>query len=289
MKNALIAGSFPGPDCTSGPPTTNINNLIEDGSCSGNGVNFMSGDPRVGTLADNGGPHVGAGQATPLQTHALLPDSPAIDAGDPATCLAADQRGFPRNDLRYDIGAFELQHADSDTVIKVFSDTVTHSFGPTWVSVTLSLTDTGALTVTKHLACPGGTCDDGELSATWWIDSSLNAGLPLTVSFCYTAELSSVTNEESLRAFRWYTGTTGVLTWTLPISTGLTVADGCVTLTGIEAFSAWTLKDVSEGAAIPTAGGRRRHRRRGVSRPLWRACSRSAGRRSGADGNKPLL
>ncbi len=253
IKNTLIAGSFPGPDCTSGPPTTNINNLIEDGSCSGNGVNFISGDPRVKPLADNGGLRVGAGQATTLQTHALLPASPAIDAADPATCLPTDGRGEARDDLRCDIGAFEVQYADSDTVSKTFSDTVTHSFGPTWVSVTLALTDTGALTVTKHLACPGGTCDPGELPATWHITSALSDGLPITVSFCYTPELSGVADAASLRAFRWHTGTTGVLTWTLPISTGLTVADGCVTLTGIEAFSAWTLKDVSTGAETPTA------------------------------------
>jgi streptogramin lyase len=62
-------------------------------------------DPRLGPLQDNGGP-------TP--TMALLPDSPAIDAGDPNFVGPPDwdQRGegFPRiSNGRVDIGAFEVQ------------------------------------------------------------------------------------------------------------------------------------------------------------------------------------
>ena len=96
------------------------------------------------------------------------------------------------------------------------------------------MTDTGALTITKHLACPGGTCDGGELPATWHITSTLSAAPPLTVSFCYTQELAAVTDEASVRAFRW---DSDAMTWTLPISTGLTVDDvnHCVTLTGVVA------------------------------------------------------
>ncbi len=55
-------------------------------------------DPRLGTLAHNGGP---------TQTCALLPDSPAIDAGDPKA-PATDQRDYDRQDKAPDIGAFEL-------------------------------------------------------------------------------------------------------------------------------------------------------------------------------------
>ena len=64
-------------------------------------------DPRLGPLADNGGP-------TP--THALLTGSPAIDAGNPAVpgsggtaCEPTDQRGVARPQrAACDAGSFEL-------------------------------------------------------------------------------------------------------------------------------------------------------------------------------------
>ena len=56
-------------------------------------------DPKLGPLADNGGPTL---------TMALLPGSPAIDAGNTSLAPATDQRGFPRPaGLAADIGAFE--------------------------------------------------------------------------------------------------------------------------------------------------------------------------------------
>jgi predicted outer membrane repeat protein len=57
--------------------------------------------PELAPLADNGG-------QTP--THALLPNSPALDQGSPTACPATDQRGVPRpQGSRCDIGAFELE------------------------------------------------------------------------------------------------------------------------------------------------------------------------------------
>jgi Ca2+-binding RTX toxin-like protein len=71
-------------------------------------------DPGLGPLGDNGG-------AT--QTHALLPGSPALDAGDPAApgsgrtaCEATDQRGAPRN---CDVGAYEQVLCQKVTVNRV--------------------------------------------------------------------------------------------------------------------------------------------------------------------------
>lgn len=58
-------------------------------------------DPRLAPLADNGGP---------TRTHALLPDSPAIDAGNNIAALGADQRGRSRvSGAAADIGAYEVQ------------------------------------------------------------------------------------------------------------------------------------------------------------------------------------
>ncbi|MBN2391583.1 MAG: hypothetical protein JXR84_12735 [Anaerolineae bacterium] len=183
----------------------------------------------------------------------LQANSPAIDAGDPnrLACPAVDLDGALRDDLRCDIGAFERVYSNGDTVIKTdFIGGVPYSFGPTWVSMTLSAVDSGTVTVTKHIAYPGGTYQIGEVAVTWWITSDLSAGWPITLGLCYTdAEITGLT-ETGLRAFRW-----DGMQWTTPISTGLTVnADAnCVILTGITEFSAWTLKDISTGAATPTA------------------------------------
>ncbi|MGB8212716.1 MAG: choice-of-anchor Q domain-containing protein, partial [Anaerolineales bacterium] len=78
-------------------------NLIGDASCSP----ALSGDPKLGPLADNSGP---------TWTMALLPGSPAIDVGNDATCLATDQRGITRpQGVHCDIGAFEVVAAPTAT------------------------------------------------------------------------------------------------------------------------------------------------------------------------------
>ncbi|MCB0156111.1 MAG: CSLREA domain-containing protein, partial [Anaerolineae bacterium] len=105
LKNTIVAASPSGGNC-SGSLTSLGYNLSSDNSCglsaSGDQQNV---DPLLGSLADNGGLS---------QTHALLADSPAIDAGDPAFAAPPDndQRGsgFPRiNNDRVDIGAFETE------------------------------------------------------------------------------------------------------------------------------------------------------------------------------------
>ncbi len=91
-------------------------NLIGDGTgqdafgdgVNGNQVGTSSNpiDPLLGPLADNGGP---------TQTHALLPGSPAIDAG--SSIEPFDQRGAPflRDDGNgVDVGAYELQNDPAD-------------------------------------------------------------------------------------------------------------------------------------------------------------------------------
>ena len=76
-----------------------------------NGDQTGVNNPGLGSLADNGGPATISGQAT--FTHALLPDSLAIDTG--SYCGATDQRGVPRPQdgdgdtvAVCDIGAFEV-------------------------------------------------------------------------------------------------------------------------------------------------------------------------------------
>lgn len=103
LTNTILANSRGGGDCVTGTISTNRYNLIEDGSCSDTAIGLVTGDPRLGPLADNGGP---------TATYALLPGSPAINAGDPAFTPPPDfdQRGagFPRvQQGQLDIGAVE--------------------------------------------------------------------------------------------------------------------------------------------------------------------------------------
>ena len=95
-------------------------NLVESAD-PGNGVvdgvegNQVGVDPMLGPLADNGGPTL---------THALLPGSPALDAGDPTFTpnmfvppLDHDQRSSPFVRVaggRVDIGSLELQNVVPD-------------------------------------------------------------------------------------------------------------------------------------------------------------------------------
>src|SRR5207248_6130002 len=82
-------------------------------------------DPMLGPLQDNGGPTF---------THALLPGSPAIDAGDPSFAPPPffDQRGpgFDRvSGSRIDIGSFEVQAGGTPTPTS--TPTATSSASPT--------------------------------------------------------------------------------------------------------------------------------------------------------------
>jgi len=109
LKNTIIANSRNTSDCYSiGDTQLNGVNLIEDGSCGAP----LSGDPKLGSLKDNGGL---------TRTHALLDGSPALDAGRCSSFV--DQRGVSRPQPeggRCDIGAYEhipvTQNSVSPTV-----------------------------------------------------------------------------------------------------------------------------------------------------------------------------
>src|SRR5262245_259917 len=107
ITNTILAGNtagFAGPDLF-GVLTSQGHNLIGDGS-GGSGftdTDLVGTDPLLGPLQDNGGPTF---------THALLPGSLALDAGDNTDAPEFDQRGpgFPRTvSGTIDIGAFEVQ------------------------------------------------------------------------------------------------------------------------------------------------------------------------------------
>ncbi len=110
LKNTIIANNTDA-NCAfdlGGKTTSQGHNLSSDNTCKLNASSDLKNtDPKLAPLADNGGP---------TQTHALLLDSPAIDAGDGNGCPDEDQRGGPRpvdgpdddSDPECDIGAYEF-------------------------------------------------------------------------------------------------------------------------------------------------------------------------------------
>lgn len=112
-RNTIIAGneveSTPGAPDLYGSLTSSGYNLIGNTS-GGSGfasTDLLNVDPLLGPLQDNGGP---------TWTRALLPDSPAIDAGDNTDAPPFDQRGLARifdgngdGTATIDIGAYEVQ------------------------------------------------------------------------------------------------------------------------------------------------------------------------------------
>lgn len=102
LANTILGPTGQGANCDISRMwlTTGGHNLDSDGSCALRGPGDLSAvDPRLAPLADNGGGTL---------THALLPDSPAIDAADRALCPPTDQRGAARPaGAGCDIGAFE--------------------------------------------------------------------------------------------------------------------------------------------------------------------------------------
>ncbi|CAG0937549.1 hypothetical protein TFLX_06487 [Thermoflexales bacterium] len=169
LRNNILANSGDGGDCWIVPNTgviiaENTNNLIEDGSCSTGGVNFQSGDPQLGLLADNGGP-LAAGHV--ISTYALLEDSPALDTGNNATCPASDQRHLARpQGAACDRGAYERGPLHLDLHVTPDVEAPYHGL----VTYTLVLTNTGAATdpglwLTDTLP-PGVTFADWIISPT---------------------------------------------------------------------------------------------------------------------------
>jgi CSLREA domain-containing protein len=133
LQSTIVAGNSAGgggPDIN-GTVQSDGYNLLQD--TSGTTINLNSGagpdltnvDPRLGPLQNNGGL---------TQTHALLSDSPAIDAGKNFSGSTMDQRGAARSlDITTianvadatDIGAFEFHvvaPASGSIVVNVLSD-----------------------------------------------------------------------------------------------------------------------------------------------------------------------
>ncbi len=98
LKNTIVAYSAGSGNCGGSAVTSLGHNLDSVNTCGFSVTgDITSTDPMLGPLASNGG-------AT--STRALLPGSPAINAGTDSGCPATDQRSFARISP-CDIGAFE--------------------------------------------------------------------------------------------------------------------------------------------------------------------------------------
>jgi hypothetical protein len=138
LRNTIIAGNTAAdfdPDVF-GPITSQGHNLIGIGDGGSGftatdlvGTSASPIDPMFGPLQNNGGP---------TQTMALLPGSPALDAGDTSDAPATDQRGFPRIvGGTIDIGAFEVQASGQATHLALQAPASTPAGTPFALTVTV--------------------------------------------------------------------------------------------------------------------------------------------------------
>ena len=173
VANTIIAGNT----CANAPDILNPfasqgHNFIgnsDGGSGFTNGVNgdqVGSGaspiDPKLAPLANNGGP---------TATMALLPGSPAIDAGDPnfnpnsfTPPLTTDQRGQPRvldgdavAGAIVDIGAVEFASSNADLAgLTLSAGTLSPAFAAATTSYTARVSNTNASITLTPTAANGG-------------------------------------------------------------------------------------------------------------------------------------
>jgi hypothetical protein len=173
LQNTLVAGNRAArgsPDIYGSVQAGSSYNLVgvNDGNLTGIsngsagnlvGTNANPIDPRLGPLADNGGP-------TP--TLALLPDSPARGAGSLDFATATDQRGLPRVvDGEIDLGAYQTQDAVAgprvavSEPVRVLDPPVDHAR----LTFNHPMDPTGMTTAEVHLSGPAGAIPLTALTA----------------------------------------------------------------------------------------------------------------------------
>ena len=148
-QNGIIAGNTGG-DCVGGL-LQNINNLIQDNSCSP----ALSGNPMLGTLT--GSPAY----------YPLLSGSPAINAAHADHCPSSDQTGqgrpYPAGGA-CDIGAFEFQ---SDSVAATLAPTATS----TPAEAAIATTSAADMPIAIRFDFEPPNCN---LAVHVWIDASVH-------------------------------------------------------------------------------------------------------------------
>lgn len=143
MHSTMVANAGSGGNCFNnlGTITSQGYNLESTDTCGLGAVgDIVNADPLLGPLQYNGGP---------TWTHALLPGSPGIDAGDNSGCPATDQRGVARpQGSACDIGAYEYGVAPPQPPVVTVSTSGTDA-SLTWPAVLLDI-DGNPVVVTTY-------------------------------------------------------------------------------------------------------------------------------------------
>lgn len=182
LRNSIFANSPSGGNCN-GFLTSTLNILSDDGTCGASSGNM----PNLGALTYNGGP-------TP--THALLPGSQAINAGDTTTCAIAspngpggfDQRGVAHVGI-CDIGSFEFRDLTTTTLTTSINPS---AYGqPVTFTATVSATVPGTPTGSVSFYDGTSLLGDAPLGGTLQVSlttSSLTFGAPHIVVATYNGD-----------------------------------------------------------------------------------------------------
>ena len=200
-------------------------------------------DPKLGPLANNGGPTL---------TMALLPGSPAIDAGNTSLAPTTDQRGFPRPaGLAADIGAFEY----GSVVLWPPQVSTSLATGVSTNSATLNGTVNPIGWPTIAWFQWGATTNFGNLTPVTELGSGIStlpfsaqlAGLTPNVTYHFRI---AATNDYGLAY-----GSDQSFTSTLPPDFTYTITNGTITITGyVGPGSSVAIPDTINGLPVTTIG-----------------------------------
>ena len=246
LNNTIVAGNTSSTagndsDISGQVQLTSAYNLIGDGS----GLPSLAPSNLIGTTADPLIPLLGplANNGGPTQTMALLPTSPAINAGNPTLAVDAngnplitDQRGvgFPRIvNGTVDIGAYECNTSFSQTII--FGSLLPRTYGvapfmlvataTSKLPVSFAVISGPATILDDHLTVTGaGTV---EVEASQAGKAPYSAAVPVDESF--TVDPASLTITPTAGQSMAYGGTVPALTYTY---TGLVNGDASATFSG---------------------------------------------------------
>jgi len=172
LTNTIVANSLSGGDCVTLIPAglnDGGHNLFEDAtnSCGlTNGVNgnLVGVEPLLGPLTNNGGP---------TETIALLPGSPAINAGDPDVCAnppvnGVDQRGYARagsGHTQCSIGAYEADAFLAESCVGDCGGTASVTVNEIITLVNIALGNT------QPSACPHGVPSGADVDVALIIEA----------------------------------------------------------------------------------------------------------------------